>query len=176
MPPPHLHLTNIIKEMCKPSFNRFNVLPGIEITVEVNNMHGTKRAWEHSLALQSSISTNHSISWTDETKVELFGHNVHPCTCWKKQTKHSILVLNTTCQHSGGQLMICACFAAMRPGHLSLFGVQRSSWLAQSILEAILRPSNWQQKLGPNWVMQKDNEPKYTCKSTKQKMAEKEKN
>lgn len=76
----------------------------------------------------------------------------------QKQNKHSILVLNTTCQHSGGQLMICACFAAMRPGHLSLFGVQRSSWLAQSILEAILRPSNWQQKLGPNWVMQKDNE------------------
>lgn len=143
---PHLHLTNIIMEMCKPSFNRFNVLPGIEITVEVNNMHGTKRTWEHSLALQSSISTNtiQIIAFLEQMRpkwscLAIMYTHAH---VGKKQTKHSVLVLNTTCQHSGGQLMICACFAAMRPGHLSLFGVQRSSWLAQSILEAILRPSN----------------------------------
>ena len=72
------------------------------------------RTWQYSLGLQSCIWKNHQTSETmsDESKVELFSHHAQ-CHVWRKpktanQHKHLML----TVKHSGGGLMIWACFAA----------------------------------------------------------------
>ena len=63
-------------------------------------------------------------------------------------------------------VMICVCFAGTEAGHLAVVVLTMNSTVYQSILESTVRSSVQQLKIGQNWVMQQDNDPKYTSKST----------
>ncbi|KAF7664638.1 hypothetical protein LDENG_00170880, partial [Lucifuga dentata] len=93
-----------------------------------------------------------NILWTDETKVELFAF----------QKKNII----PTVKHGGGSVMVWGCFAASGPGRLAVIDGTMNSALYQKILKENVRPSVRDLKLKRTWVMQQDNDPKHTSKST----------
>lgn len=53
------------------------------------------------------------VFWSDETKMELFGHNDHGYVCRNKGEAISSKNTITTVQHSGGSIMFQGCFAAI---------------------------------------------------------------
>ncbi|MGH0168425.1 UNVERIFIED_CONTAM: hypothetical protein FKN15_054889 [Acipenser sinensis] len=70
--------------------------------------------------------------------------------------------------------MVWGCFAASRPGQLSIIDTTMNAALYQKILEENVRPSVHELKLNRKWVMQQDNDPKHTSRSTKVCAAEEE--
>ncbi len=66
----------------------------------------------------------------------------------------------------GGGVMIWGCFAASGPGRLAIIDGTMNSALYQKILKENVRPSVCDLKLKRTWVMQQDNDPKHTSKST----------
>ncbi|KAF7641700.1 hypothetical protein LDENG_00274330 [Lucifuga dentata] len=93
-----------------------------------------------------------SILWSDESKIELFGRN-------KKN-----LVL--TVKHGGGSILVWACFAAGRPGNLTVIDSLINSSVYQSILDEHVKVSARKLYLGTKWILQQDNDPKHSSKST----------
>ena len=83
-----------------------------------------------------------NVLWSDETKIELFGHNDHRYVWTKKwevcKPKNSI----PTVMHGGGSIMLWWCFAAGGIGALHKIDVRKL-------------------KLGGKWVFQIDNDPKH---------------
>ena len=59
-----------------------------------------------------------NVLWSDETKIELFGHNDH-CYVWRKKGE-ACKPKNTipTVKHRGGSIMLWGCFAAGGTGAL----------------------------------------------------------
>ena len=62
--------------------------------------------------------------------------------------------------------MVWGCFAASGPGRLAVIDGHMNSALYQKILKENVRPSVQDLKLKRTWVMQQDNDPKHTSKST----------
>uniref|UniRef100_A0A8C9TGB3 Tc1-like transposase DDE domain-containing protein n=1 Tax=Scleropages formosus TaxID=113540 RepID=A0A8C9TGB3_SCLFO len=68
----------------------------------------------------------------------------------------------------GGSFMLWGCFscAASGPGRFAIIDGTMNSALYQKILKEYVRPSIRDLKLKRTWVMQQDNDPKHTSKST----------
>ncbi len=62
--------------------------------------------------------------------------------------------------------MVWGCFAASGPGQLAIIDGTMNSVLYQKILKENVWPSVCDLKLKRTWVMQQDNDPKHTSKST----------
>ena len=62
--------------------------------------------------------------------------------------------------------MVCGCFAASGPGRLAIIERTINSKVYQDILQENVRADDLRLKRG--WVMQQDNDPKNTSKSTKE--------
>ncbi len=105
-------------------------------------------------------------SWTDETKVELFGRCVSRYIWHKTNTAFHKKNIIPTVKHCGGSVMVWGCFAASGPGWLAIIDGTMYSALYQKILKENVQPSVCDLKLKRNWVMQQDNYPKHTSKST----------
>ena len=82
-----------------------------------------------------------NVLWTDQTKVELFGHNAQQHVWRKPNTAYQHKHLIPTVKHGGGGLMMWACFAATGPGHLAVIESIMNFSGYQSILESDVRPS-----------------------------------
>jgi len=78
--------------------------------------------------LNKQNDTLSNVLWTDETRVEMFGHNVQ---------QHLI----STVKHGGGGMMIWACFANVGLVRLAVFESTTNSSVQQRILESNVRPS-----------------------------------
>lgn len=107
-----------------------------------------------------------NVLWTDESKVELFGRNASRYIWRKKNTAFEKKNIVPTVKHGGGSVMIRACFAASGPGQLAMIDGTMNSARYQDILAKNVQPSVRHLKLKHSWVLQQDNDPKHTSKST----------
>ncbi|KAK3529891.1 hypothetical protein QTP86_007214 [Hemibagrus guttatus] len=71
-----------------------------------------------------------------------------------------------TVKYGGGSVMVWGCFAASGPGRLAVMYGTMNSAVYQKILKENVRPSVSDLKLKRPWVLQQDNDPKHTSKST----------
>ncbi|KAK3509142.1 hypothetical protein QTP70_020254, partial [Hemibagrus guttatus] len=71
-----------------------------------------------------------------------------------------------TVKYGGGSVMVWGCFAASGPGRLAVINGTMNSAVYQKILKENVRPSVCDLKLKCNWVLQLDNVPKHTSKSS----------
>ncbi|KAK3557487.1 hypothetical protein QTP70_027911 [Hemibagrus guttatus] len=71
-----------------------------------------------------------------------------------------------TVKYGGGSVMVWDCFAASGPGRLAVINGTMNSAVYQKILKENVRPSVCDLKLKRTWVLQQDNDPKHTSKST----------
>ncbi len=71
-----------------------------------------------------------------------------------------------TVKHGGSSVMVWGCFTASGPGRLAIIDGTMNSALYQKILKENVRLSVCDLKLKRTWVMQLDNDPKHTSKST----------
>ncbi|KAG2456962.1 TCB1 transposase, partial [Polypterus senegalus] len=104
--------------------------------------------------------------WTDETKVKLFGRQMSRYIWRKRNTAFQKKNIIPTVKYGGGSVMVWGCFATSGPGRLAVIDGTMNSTVYQKILKENVRPSVRQLKLKRSWVLQQDNDPKHTSKST----------
>lgn len=106
------------------------------------------------------------VLWSDETKIELFGHN-DVKRIWRKNGE-AFLPKNTvpTVKHGGGSVMFWGSFSSSGTGKLVVIdGIMKSDdYIA--ILDENLKVSARNLGLGKRWVFQQDNDPKHKSKAT----------
>uniref|UniRef100_A0A803K548 Transposase n=1 Tax=Xenopus tropicalis TaxID=8364 RepID=A0A803K548_XENTR len=116
--------------------------------------------------LKSPKSMWEKVLWSDETKVELFGHNSKKYVWRKNNTALHQKNPIPTVKHGGGSIMLWSCFSSAGTGALvKIEGIMNSSKY-QSILAQNLQASARKQRR--IFIFQHDNDPKHTSKSTKE--------
>ncbi|KAK3521940.1 hypothetical protein QTP70_020054 [Hemibagrus guttatus] len=103
---------------------------------------------------------------TDERKIELFGRSVSHYVWRKSNTAFQKKNIIPTVKYGGGSVMVWGCFAASGPGRLTVINGTMNSAVYQKILKENVRPSVCDLKLKQTWVLQQNNDPKHTSKST----------
>ena len=103
------------------------------------------------------------VLWTDETKIELFGHNHKRFASRKKN-------LLPTVKFGGGSVMLWGCVASTGTGKLVKVEGRMDSTQYQQILGNNVQDSVRKLKLRRGWLFQQDNDPKHCSKSTKEFM------
>jgi len=106
-----------------------------------------------------------SVLWSDETKMELFGHR-DVAFVWRKKGE-AFNPKNTvpTVKHGGGNIMLWGCFAASGPGNLvKVEGIMKKEQYIE-ILQENVKQSARKLSLRRKWVYQQDNDPKHTAKA-----------
>lgn len=117
--------------------------------------------------VNSPESVFSSILWTDETKIELFGHMDASYVWRKKGEAYNPKNTIPTVKHGGGSLMFWGSFSASGPGSLvKIDGTMKKEQYLE-ILQKNIRQDAEKLHLGPNWVLQQDNDPKHTAKIVK---------
>lgn len=111
-----------------------------------------------------------TVLWTDETKLELFGHMDQRYVWHAKGQAYDQKNTIPTVKHWGGSLMMWGCFSAA--GTVNLYCVPgiMDSQKYKVILKKNLMPSVDKLNLVDHWIFQHDNDPKHTFKSTKSRL------
>lgn len=105
------------------------------------------------------------VLWSDETKIELFGHN-NTQKIWRKKGE-ALLPKNTlpTVKHGGGCMMFWGCFSSNGTGKLIPIKGRMNSEDYIKILHDNLKPSATDLGLGRRFTFQQDNDPKHTSRN-----------
>ncbi|KAK3574095.1 hypothetical protein QTP86_002852 [Hemibagrus guttatus] len=104
--------------------------------------------------------------WTNETKIELFGRSVSHYVWCKSNIAFQNKNIIPKVKYGGGSVIVWGCFAASGPGRLAVINGTMNSAIYQKILKENVRTSVCDLKLKRTWVLQQDNDPKHTRKST----------
>ncbi|KAK3559140.1 hypothetical protein QTP86_005021 [Hemibagrus guttatus] len=135
----------------KPLLSKMNIKPRLSFARK--HLDDPQNFWENTL-------------WTDETKIELFGRSVSHYVWRKSNTVFQKKNITPTVKYGGGSVMVWGCSAASGPGRLAVINGSMNSAVYQKILKENVRPSVCDLKLKRTWVLQQDNDPKNTSKST----------
>ncbi|KAK3558929.1 hypothetical protein QTP86_000006 [Hemibagrus guttatus] len=114
-----------------------------------------------------------SVLWSDETKIESFGHNDVAYICRKKGEAFNPRNTISTVKHGGGNLMFWGCFLAGGPGNLITVNSTMKKEQYIKILNNNIRQSAEKLGLGNQWTFHHDNDPKHTAKVVKKWLADK---
>uniref|UniRef100_A0AAY5L2M0 Tc1-like transposase DDE domain-containing protein n=1 Tax=Esox lucius TaxID=8010 RepID=A0AAY5L2M0_ESOLU len=106
-----------------------------------------------------------NVLWSDETKVELFGHISKRYVWRKNDTAHHPKNTIPTVKHSGGSILLWGCFSSAGTGALVKVEGTMNISKYQAILAQNLQASV--RKLKMKFTFQHDNDPKHTSNSTK---------
>uniref|UniRef100_A0A8C5DP94 Transposase n=1 Tax=Gouania willdenowi TaxID=441366 RepID=A0A8C5DP94_GOUWI len=117
--------------------------------------------------LDKPASFWNKVLWTDETKIELFGHNQGRYAWRKKNTAFQEKHLLPTVKFGGGSIMLWGCVSSAGTGNLVKVEGRMDSSQYQQILENNVQESVTKLKLRRGWIFQQDNDPKHCSKSTK---------
>uniref|UniRef100_A0A674PB52 Tc1-like transposase DDE domain-containing protein n=1 Tax=Takifugu rubripes TaxID=31033 RepID=A0A674PB52_TAKRU len=93
---------------------------------------------------------------SDETKIELFGHNAKQYVWRKSNTAHHPEHTIPTVKHGGGSIMVWACFSSAGTGKMVKIDGKMDGAKYRTILEENLL----------EFIFQQDNDPKHKAKST----------
>lgn len=116
--------------------------------------------------LDKPASSWNKVLWTDETKIELFGHNKGRYAWRRKNTAFQEKHLLPTVKFGGGSIMLWGCVASAGTGNLVKVEGRMDSTQYQRILENNIQESVTKLKLRRGWIFQQDNDPKHRSKST----------
>jgi len=108
-----------------------------------------------------------SVLWSDETKIELFGHNDARYVWRQDGNAYNPKCTVPTVKHGGGNIMIWGCFSADGTGSITRIHGTMNAIKYLDILKTNLFKSVDTLKLGQNWTFQQDNDPKHTAKIVK---------
>ena len=111
------------------------------------------------------------VLWSDESKIELLGHNDNRYV-WRKKGEACKLKNIPTVKHGGGSIMLWGCFVV--GGTVALHkidGIMRKENYVEILMQH-LKTSVKKLKLGRKWVFQMDNDPKHTSKVVKKWLRE----
>uniref|UniRef100_A0A8C9YW01 Tc1-like transposase DDE domain-containing protein n=1 Tax=Sander lucioperca TaxID=283035 RepID=A0A8C9YW01_SANLU len=110
------------------------------------------------------------VMWSDETKIELFGHNSTNRVWRKKNDEYHPKNTIPTVKHGGGSIiiMLWGCFSAAGTGRLVAIEGKMNAAKYRDILEENLIQSAQDLRLGRRFTFQQDNDPKHTAKITKE--------
>lgn len=106
------------------------------------------------------------VLWSDETKIELFGHQGKRYVWRKPNTSHHPKNTIPTVKHGGGSIMLWGCFSAAGTGKLVRVEGKMDGAKYRDILEQNLFTSVSDLRLGRRFTFQQDNDPKHTAKAT----------
>lgn len=102
------------------------------------------------------------VIWSDETKLELFGHRDVAFVWRKKGEAHNPQNTVPTVKHGGGSIMLWGCFSSSGTGNLvRIHGIMKKEDY-QQILRENLKPSATKLGVGRRFVFMHDNDPKHT--------------
>ena len=82
-----------------------------------------------------------NVLWTDESKIELFGHQNRGHVWRTPNTAFQEKNFIPTVKHGGGSVMVWGCFAAAGPGQLTIIESIMNFTVYQRMLEQHVRPS-----------------------------------
>ncbi len=110
------------------------------------------------------------VLWTDETKINLYQSEV-----WRKKgSAHDPKHTSSSVKHSGGNVMAWACMASSGTGSLIFIddvthdgSSKMNSEVYRNILSDNLK-KDATKLIGRSFIMQQDNDPKHTAKTTKE--------
>ena len=106
------------------------------------------------------------VVWTDETKIELFGHNYQNYVWRKDGEAYSPKNTVPTAKFGGGSIMIWGCFSAKGLGKISVIDGKMNAQKYKRISQENLMSSVESLRLPSDNIFQQDN-TKHTAKSTK---------
>ena len=116
--------------------------------------------------LGDSQSVWRKVFWSDETKIELFGHQGKRYVWHKPNKSHHPKNTIPTVKHGGGSIMLCGCLSAAGTGKLVRAEGKMGGAKYRDILEQTLHHSVCGLRLGRRFTFQQDNDPKHTAKAT----------
>ena len=114
------------------------------------------------------------VLWTDETKINFYQSDGKAKVWRKKGTAHDPKHTSSSVKHGGGNVMAWACMASSGTGSLIFIedvthdgSSKMNSEVYRNILSANLR-KDATKLIGRAFIMQQDNDPKHTAKTTKE--------
>ena len=108
-----------------------------------------------------------TILWSDETKLELFGHMDAQYVWRRKGEAYKPKNTVPTVKHGGGNIILWGCFSSRGTGNLvKVQGIMKKEDYIK-ILEKNMKESAERLQLTNNWKFQQDNDPKHTAKIVK---------
>ena len=107
------------------------------------------------------------ILWSDETKLELFGHSSQQYVYREKNAEFQPKNTVPTVKHGGGSLMFWGCFSAKGPGPLVCIRGKMTANVYIEILNDNVKQAARAMGLGRRFLFMQDNDPKHTAKITK---------
>ena len=106
------------------------------------------------------------VLWSDETKIELFGHQGKHYVWCKPNTSHHPENIIPTVKHGCGSIMLWGCFSSAGTGKLVRIEGMMDGAKYREILEGNLFHSSRDLRLGRRFTFQQVNDPKHTAKAT----------